>query len=227
MSPNPAPNIPPAEVEEAPSSLERLLENRSVLYAALGGIALVAVIILAAILYGHLSRKSEDRAWAAYYETISRIRDAAPQDYAMFPEALLLQAVDADMQIREFQALAEEAAGTSVEPFALYHLGAAYLMAREIDRAEETLRRIKSDYPRHYLVDSDRFYFRKSLVDKALEDCAQERGFLETNPDFLAGVSPTEERTEPAGPDGTASDDSGDGSNNPPDDGSDVNEGGE
>jgi len=192
------PVVPPPfqEPEEGPSTLDRILERREFVWGVFAAIVLLGIVLIVVLAMRQGTRSADDRAWALYHEAIGSIRAGADPMYSFLPEGLLLQAADPELQVRVFEGLVEETKGTPVEPYAEYQLGSAYLLARKIERAIETFQRIKSDFPHHYLVDSNRFYFQKSLVDKGLDDCRAEKEFLDANPDFLKGIKPASATSE-------------------------------
>jgi len=91
-------------------------------------------------------------------------------------------AIDWDAAIAKIGSVLARAEGTKVEPHALYLLGCALFNSDAIDQAKATFDDVKTRFPKHPLCTSAKDQkTSKSLVDQAIEDCADELQFRANN----------------------------------------------
>lgn len=91
-------------------------------------------------------------------------------------------AIDWEKAISKIGSVLARSEGTKVEPHALYLLGCALYNSDEIEQAKATFDDMKARFPKHPLCTSAKDQkTNKSLVDQAIEDCADELQFRARN----------------------------------------------
>lgn len=194
MSPN---TVLPPEAQESKkpgSPLEKLLANKSIIGAIAGVVAVILVAYLAVGMMNRSAVKADDKAWGAFYEGFTQLREQAGKEGVFFSPgtAEFHQALDPDFQVRVFNDVLQTVRGSSAEPATLFYLGNAYLVGRKLDLAKQTFAELRDKYKDHYLVNADKTYLSQTLVDQAMNAIKNEEEWLDKNPNFLSGNSSSE-----------------------------------
>ncbi len=207
MNPETAPQTEAGATTPAASSLERLFQNRPLIYGCLGLIAVIFVAYIAVYAMNQSKVKAANKAWGAFHEGMARLNVFATENGTIFPPGTpeFFQATDPAKQIEVFSDILQRVEGSQAEAVTLFYLANAYLCDRKIDEAERTLKRLQSDFPNHYLVNADKSYMKRSLVQDCMQVVEREREFLNDNPQFGKGIKPEGE----SGDDATSSEEVG------------------
>ena len=137
---------------------------------------MLAVLLLAAAFVPAQEQKSSAQLMLDLDAALPRQTEKSSQSQGM-PTL----AVDWEKCIARLGEIVTRAAGTSVEPLALYHLGNALYNGGQVEEALSTMRDLSDRFPTHALVQLSLEKGGKSRVARALDDCVEELGFRSKN----------------------------------------------